>query len=143
QQDVVATEAYLDTARRRASVRRHALLVDYFMHDGCNARAWVQVQTDFDDVLLEQGTQLLTRVDALAPRIDPRTDSNARRRIQAAQPHIFETMQDVRLFEAHNEIEFYTWHDERCCLPAGATSATLTGDLTNLQAGDVLVFEEI
>ena len=28
-QDAVATEAYLDTARRRASVRRHARLVDY------------------------------------------------------------------------------------------------------------------
>ena len=40
-QDAVATEAYLDTARRRISVRRHVRLVDYRMHDGCNARAWV------------------------------------------------------------------------------------------------------
>jgi hypothetical protein len=30
-QDAVATEAYLDTARRRVSVRRHARLVDYFV----------------------------------------------------------------------------------------------------------------
>ena len=44
QQDAVATEAYLGTARRRVSVRRHARLVDYHMHDGCNARAWVQVR---------------------------------------------------------------------------------------------------
>ena len=44
QQDAVATEAYLGTARRRVSVRRHAKLVDYHMHDGCNARAWVQVR---------------------------------------------------------------------------------------------------
>ena len=42
-QDAVATEAYLGTARRRASVRRHARLVDYAMHDGANARAWVVV----------------------------------------------------------------------------------------------------
>jgi hypothetical protein len=40
-QDAVATEAYLDTARQRISVRRHARLVDYRMHEGCNARAWV------------------------------------------------------------------------------------------------------
>ena len=40
-QDAVATEAYLDTARQRISVRRHARLVDYAMHEGCNARAWV------------------------------------------------------------------------------------------------------
>ncbi|MEW5958001.1 MAG: putative baseplate assembly protein, partial [Chloroflexota bacterium] len=40
-QDAVATEAYLATARQRISVRRHARLVDYQMHDGCNARTWV------------------------------------------------------------------------------------------------------
>jgi hypothetical protein len=39
-QDAVATEAYLGTARRRISVRRHARLLDYSMHDGCNARCF-------------------------------------------------------------------------------------------------------
>ena len=52
QQDAVATEAYLGTARRRVSVRRHARLVDYSMHDGCNARAWVQVQVNADVPLM-------------------------------------------------------------------------------------------
>src|SRR6185436_6967994 len=47
-QDAVATEAYLDTARQRISVRRHARLIDYQMHEGCNARAWVCVETDSD-----------------------------------------------------------------------------------------------
>ena len=49
-QDAVATEAYLDTARRRVSVRRHVRLVDYQLHEGCNARAWVifQVSSDLD-----------------------------------------------------------------------------------------------
>ncbi|MER8400440.1 hypothetical protein [Mesorhizobium sp. M1348] len=40
-QDAVATEAYLATARQRISVRRHARLLDYVLHEGCNARAWV------------------------------------------------------------------------------------------------------
>ena len=40
-QDAVATEAYLQTARRRISVRRHARLVDYRLGEGCQARAWV------------------------------------------------------------------------------------------------------
>ncbi len=44
-QDAVATEAYLGTARRRISVRRHARFVDYPMHEGCNARTWVFVHT--------------------------------------------------------------------------------------------------
>ncbi len=43
-QDAVATEAYLGTARKRVSVRRHARMLDYFMHDGCNARAWVVLE---------------------------------------------------------------------------------------------------
>ena len=48
-QDAVATEAYLETARQRISVRRHARLVDYPMHEGCNARAWVHVLTSQDE----------------------------------------------------------------------------------------------
>lgn len=43
-QDAVATEAYLDTARQRISVRRHVRLVDYWMHEGCNARTWVWIE---------------------------------------------------------------------------------------------------
>ena len=42
-QDAVATEAYLGTARRRTSLRRHARLVDYRVHEGANARAWVRM----------------------------------------------------------------------------------------------------
>ena len=44
----MATEAYLATARRRISVRRHARLVDYRMHEGCNARAWVHARVSTD-----------------------------------------------------------------------------------------------
>ncbi len=47
-QDAVVTEAYLNTARQRVSVRRHARLLDYAMHEGCNARTWVCLATDTD-----------------------------------------------------------------------------------------------
>jgi hypothetical protein len=143
QQDVITTEAYLDTARRRSSVRKHALLVDYFMHDGCNARTWVQVQTSADRIVLPRSTQLLTRVPRLKPVINPQADPDSMRQIEAASPDVFETMEDLTLFIAHNEIEFYTWADERCCLPAGETRAALKGKLPDLQPGDVLIFEEI
>jgi hypothetical protein len=144
QQDAIATEAYLNTARRRVSVRRHAQLVDYFMHDGCNARAWVQVQTDSDDVVLKKGTPLLTRVAGLAADVvNPQTDTDELRQITAAAPQVFETMADVTLYSAHNEIEFYTWGDERCCLAVGATRATLKGELPKLHEGDVLVLQEV
>ena len=136
QQDAVATEAYLGTARRRVSVRRHARLVDYAMHDGCNARAWVQVQVNSDVFLMAAGTQLFTKIPGEPPALpdDP---------IVRAQAHeVFETMEAIALFEAHNEINFYTWSDQRCCLPKGATHATLHGSFANLKASDVLIFEE-
>ena len=43
-QDAVAVEAYLGTARRRTSVRRHARLLDYRVHEGCSARALAGVR---------------------------------------------------------------------------------------------------
>ena len=58
-------------------------------------------------------------------------------------------MHDTMLFTAHNEndagIKFYTWGESECCLPKGATRATLCDDVNNrlrLRVGDVLIFEE-
>jgi len=138
-QDAAATEAYLGTARRRVSLRRHARLLDYAMHDGCNARAWAQVEVDVD-LTLAKGTPLLTRVAGLARRLTPA--SAAYRQALAQQPVVFETMHRAALYVDHNELAFYTWGDEDCCLPAGATCATLKGHYPNLKAGDVLIFLE-
>jgi hypothetical protein len=145
QQDAVATEAYLGTARRRVSVRRHARLVDYHMHDGANARVWAQVQVEADAVVLERGTQIFTRLAAQETRIAPPPLSLHYDEAINAHPVIFETMHDATFYLAHNEIEFYTWGEDRCCLPRGATRATLKNEgarLLNLKVGDVLVFVE-
>ncbi len=141
QQDALATEAYLGTARRRISVRRHARLVDYFMHDGCNARAWVQVQVHADGVALPAGTQLLTALPGLDLAI-LRPSSTYDQALRLA-PTIFETMHDAVLYGAHNTLGFYTWGATECCLPAGATAATLRGHFPNLHPGDVLILQEV
>src|SRR5215207_1948394 len=141
QQDAVATEAYLGTARRRASVRRHARLVDYLMHDGSNARVWAQVQVNADNVVLPRGTQLLTRVGDQPARL-PENSPELTRALSAG-PEVFETMHEARLFEAHNELEFYTWGNRECCLPKGATAATLRGSVASLREGDYLILEEV
>lgn len=149
EQDAIATEAYLGTAQRRVSVRRHARLVDYFMHDGCNARAWVQVLTPGGAGLsggapfVSKGTQLLTDSGVGAGCIAPASATLAQ--ALRARPETFETMHDLVLFAAHNELKFYTWGDERCCLPKGAIRATLRDNPAQrlrLRAGDVLIFEE-
>ena len=137
QQDAIATEPYLDTARLRTSVRRHAKLVDYQMHEGCSARVWVQVQVKTDVTHVPAGVQLLTRIPGELPCVpeDPR--------LLARADEVFETIEPVALFEAHNEMRFYSWGDNDCCLPKGATQATLRGHFSKLKAGDVLIFEEV
>src|ERR1019366_6565265 len=41
------------------------------------------------------------------------------------------------------EIDLYTWSDTDCCLPQGATQATLNGWFPSLQPNTVLIFEEV
>src|SRR5215212_2073470 len=89
QQDAVATEAYLGTAKRRVSVRRHARLVDYLMHDGSNARLWAQVQVSANNVVLPKGTQLLTRVGGRPGRL-AKGSQDLERAMQTG-PEVFET----------------------------------------------------
>jgi hypothetical protein len=158
-QDAVATEAYLGTARRRVSVRRHARLLDYPMHDGCNARAWVHFpilpinpgkvydphdENDGDDAdaaTVDARTALLTRLTGRPPVLVQGTDL-----LEAAlqeRPEVFETLHPVEVRPTHNRMELYAWGDRDCCLPAGATRATLAGHYPRLRPGDVLVFEEV
>src|SRR5262249_24076173 len=147
--DAIATEAYLGTARKRASVRRHVRLVDYPMHDGRNSRVWVQilVSAGVASLTLHKGsgantTKLLTRVEGIPPII--KQGSDVLDKALAARPQAFELMQDnTTVFREHNRIRFYTWGDRECCLPKGSTAATLGGSLPNLKVGDVLIFCEV
>lgn len=130
-QDAVATEAYLDTARQRISVRRHARLVDYFMHEGCNARAWVCIDTESDDTL-DAKDYFITGCEEL-DNLDTQVISGEafeKLNVQYGHYDVFEPMvQDkskpINLYAAHSEINFYTWGNEECCLPPGAIRATL------------------
>jgi hypothetical protein len=151
-QDAVATEAYLGTARQRVSVRRHTRLLDYAFHDGCNARCWVTFEAGAaadgrtlagcDPTTGLGGTLLLTRVPGLSPSIDADAAETALR----AGAQAFELLEPTTIYTAHNAMRFYTWSDDECCLPRGATLAFLRDNEANplrLCAGDVLVFESL
>ena len=60
-QDAVGTEAYLHTARQRVSVRRHARLVDYTLHEGSNARTFVQLEVVGNPTLDPQDAFFITQ----------------------------------------------------------------------------------
>ena len=275
-QDAVATEAYLGTARQRISVRRHARLMDYELHEGCNARTWVCVETDGTTPPLRvnniaflatneeapQSNRVLTgdlsgqHYEWFEPRPEPRATLSPRDILQPSlllqivypsgeedpldgyvasyldtdeptpqqQPppeqnpeelgkvldvlnRLIDTddllygpqrvgedvvrraenesslLQEaplpigqpsrglettrylnrlafeeaysgaiayssyVYLRQEHNRIRFYTWGNRECCLPRGATSATLLDQPPprnlQLEVGDVLIFEEV
>ncbi len=138
-QDAVATEAYLDTARRRISVRRHVRLVDYPMHEGCNARAWVFVETDADLSYQPGDFYCVTGFDAAPPAGKVLTWDDDLRNVPAAAYEVFEPVagdpaQAIDLRVVWNEIHFYLWDDAECCLPAGATCATLRDEWVAVDA---------
>ncbi len=172
-QDAVATEAYLNTARQRISVRRHARLVDYRLHEGCNARAWVCIHTDADRELGPQDFYLITGKD-LPVEGNLLTPDDLRNiplsRYEVFEPLVENPAQNIKLYAAHNRISFYTWGDGGdCCLPKGTTTATLKDAwqpppipdpdvrqkapspaqdsaperALRLQPGDILIFEEV
>lgn len=150
-QDAVGTEAYLGTARQRASVRRHARLLDYPFHDGRNARALVAFTVDpaADGQILGGadpesglgGTLVVTGVPGLGPAIS-REDADTALKAGAAP---FELLEPLTLYSAHNAALFHSFSDDACCLPRGATRAFLRDDPGNrlrLRPGDLLVLEE-
>jgi hypothetical protein len=169
-QDAVATEAYLGTARQRISVRRHVRLIDYAMHEGCNARAWVTLWTDSD-----QGFDDLTQIYFItaypnAPATQVLSQSNLAN-VPTSTYEIFQPLLPatgtLSIYQAHSKICFYTWGDDLCCIAPGATSATLvdqwvvpaaqdgaaiavasdgpagTVRALHLNVGDILIFEEV
>ncbi len=129
-QDAVATEAYLGTARQRISVRRHARLVDYRLHEGCNARAWVQLSVSENVELPRAQVAFVTARNAALGTQPSILGTDQLAMIPASAYEYFEPLSDdqtasIDLRQAHNDIPFYTWGNRECCLLRGSTRATL------------------
>jgi hypothetical protein len=130
-QDAVATEAYLGTARQRISVRRHGRLVDYALHEGCNARTWIWLETDqeIEHINPLNISFITTYPGAPATGTLLEQDADLDARLISPDRYItFEPAQShpMHLHPALNTLFFYTWGDRQCCLPKGSTQATLS-----------------
>jgi hypothetical protein len=144
-QDVIATEAYLGTARLRTSIRRHARLVDYRIGEGVNARAWLRVLLDpsaGDGPVLPRGTRCATSY----PGCDPaglNHDTATYQQAIDASALFFETVTDSDpLSPSLTQMPLYAWSDTRACLPVGGTTATLKGSYPQLASGMVVMLAE-
>ena len=148
-QDAVATEAYLQTARQRISVRRHARLVDYRLGEGCQARAWVCLEVTEAAQLplrelvfaavpgLAEGTRVLSP-DAAA--LLPGAPGPARRytpvRAALGPPALMSGDSrgqgpTVAVSPAHNPVALWAWGEHDSWLRAGATTAVLADGWTD------------
>lgn len=142
-QDAAHNDAWLAHLRSRVSARRLALAVDYQLDEGRNARCFVHLAVDADllpvgpNPVIPAHTAFATRIGgegAVLSGADALDDAET----------VFEAMLPLaELRAAHGEIGFHTWSDQACCLPAGATSATLAGHFPNLAPGQFLAFEEV
>jgi hypothetical protein len=129
--DRVATEAYLETARLRTSVRRHARLVDFTLAEAVSARTYVHVS-----VAPESGP---IAVDAGEVAVDAPGSASA-----------FTLDAGLTARDALGEIAIYDWGEDACCLRAGATECVLVRPTPAdplgagwLAEGDLLLFEVV
>ena len=146
-QDAISTEAYLGTARKRISVKRHARLVDYHMHDGCNARSWVhlEVTNGINGIILKgnnhgNSIKFVTAVPK-NPAVLKGNTTAADELFNSKGYEVFEPVHDLQLDYRLNKLFFYTWGQDKCHLKKGAVMATIDGHVTGLP-GKILVIQE-
>ena len=112
-QDRIAREAYLETATQRRSLRQHARLVDYEMHNGLAAATWL-------DISVADG-----KVATLPAGADVWGLSDTGRRISY---EVGRGLSDVlkgvtfEVADTRNALSPHIWDEDDLCLPVGATS---------------------
>ncbi len=117
-QDRIAREAYFETASQRRSLRRHAALVDYHVHDGLGATTWL-------DFLVNAAGNIPAGTVVTDPTA--RVQFEAGRglddsfRVPPALPKLY-AVDPLR-----NVLLPHQWDEDDVCLPAGATELYLEG----------------
>ncbi|MCG8327015.1 MAG: hypothetical protein MI974_04980 [Chitinophagales bacterium] len=130
-QDRVSREAYLHTLTQRRSLKHHASLVDYNVHDGAGAFIWTDIQLKAGNSLnLPAGTKVWTQADSglrivfelgngLAEVYPPPPfDQPELAFDQPVQYHV-----DAIL----NKIDPHCWDEDDVCLPIGTIELFLSG----------------
>ena len=130
--DRVSREAFFETATQRRSVRRHAALVDYHLHDGLGAFAWLDVQARGAPGNILAGT-LVT--DAGKP---PRAFFEVGHGMVDSFALPPSAPKGYPVNPANNTFSAYQWTEDDVCLSCGATEVFVQGNHTA-----TLVFDDL
>jgi len=126
-QNNIVREGYLETASQRRSVRHLARLVDYELHEGLAANGWLCVMAQENAIgSLKAGIKFYAQKDS-GERLVYELGKGL-----ADQIHGREFLIDHRL----NELSPYVWDEDDLCLPEGATSIDVEGDITSVFSFD-------
>ncbi|MEO7070910.1 MAG: hypothetical protein ABI131_10510 [Nostocoides sp.] len=118
-QDRLATETWLGTARRRASVTRHARLVDFAVPPAISAETVVQVQVTHPNLTATDASFIVLQGDLA-------TDASANPDIEpGAACFTVELDAPQQVFASHGEVALHDWGEVDAVLPIGATSTVL------------------
>lgn len=117
-QDRVSREAYLETASQRRSIRRHARLIDYHLHDGLGATGWLDFEVDVTVntgmVWIPAGTNVFASSDD-----NTRIDFETGKGIAENSPN--------SISAGNNEFTPHLWDEDDICLPVGSTELYIEG----------------
>lgn len=114
-QDRVMNEAYLETAKKRVSIARHARLMNYHISQGNQSSSMLA---------------LIVRNDkefSLLPGFEVRIKQN----VNNPKRIVFSTKRPFSMHELLNKFVLYTWSDTNTVLKAGSTYADLQIDYIN------------
>ena len=127
-QDRVSREAYFETATQRRSIRRHARLVDYQMHDGLGATGWLDFTVAAGVLPLPAGTNVFSLSDD-----NTRIDFEVGKEID--EIYLGKT---YKVSAASNEFVPHIWDEDDTCLPVGSTALYIAEhQKTNLAFDDL------
>ncbi len=116
-QDRVGREAYLATASQRRSLRQHARLMDYNVHDGLGARGWLVITADGSESAVIAGANV--------------TDAAGERMYEVGRG-LADVMAETQypLDPLLNVLSPHVWDEDSLTLPAGSTCIYLQGAWT-------------
>jgi hypothetical protein len=127
-QDRVSRETALETAGQRRSLRRHARLVDYTLHDGLGARTWLDFTVEPGVHNLPAGTPAWAESDGGTPIFFEVGRGLAEKAAGKVYP----------LKSARNSLAPHLWDESTTCLFVGTTSLHVDGH----HAADFLPFDD-